>query len=192
MDIDKVVDERLTADGDFQTRAATLSDEEKVAETAKRRREILHEEVGKIDKIAKDQKVRAEKAETDLEGLKKDPRLAPKADDNKPLTYDEQFALSQKAVHPEDVPEVIKASKLLGKSIAETLADPIFVPVLASRVEKRASANAADNGGGRGGAGAKSDADILAAASRGEIPAAGTPEAEQLFRARREQKKNRR
>lgn len=102
------------------------------------------------------------------------------------LSQTDMYVLTSNAVHPDDVPEVQKAAKILGKSIAETLLDPTFAPVLASRVEKRKSANAVNTETKRPGAGGVSDQQLLDDAAKGIIPKAGTPEARQLFLARRQ------
>jgi hypothetical protein len=199
MDIDKLVDERLTADSDFQSRISTLSDEEKNTETAKRRKEILGEELTKRDTIAKDQKGRAEKAEKDFEDYKKN--NPPKNNDanQKPeddLSQTDMYFLSSNGVHPDDLEEVKKARKILTEAgkplmpISDVLKDPTFAAILNSRVEKRKTANAMNNGGGRGGPTAKSDAEVAEAASKGGvIPEKGSPEAEQLFKARAEKRR---
>lgn len=189
-DIDKVVDDRLAKDADFQTKIATLSDEEKATQTGTRRKEILHEEVGKINQIAKDQKIRAEKAEAEVEKLKPKPAAAAAstaADDQ--LSTTDMYILSSRQVHPDDLAEVQKAAKLLGKTIAETLDDTTFAPILASRVEKRKVANGTNTGSGRPGATGNTDAELMDNFKKGVVPAAGTPEAERLYKLRAEARK---
>lgn len=190
MDIDKVVDDRLAADSDFQSRISTLSDEEKTTETAKRRKEILTDEFTKRETIAKDQKTRAENAERDRDEWKTKANGGGQKKEED-LTQTDMYFLSQNAVHPDDIEEVKKARRILSeegkplKPISEVLADPTFAAVLASRVDKRKTANANNTGGGRGGPTAKSDAEVADAASKGGvIPEKGSPEAEQLFNAR--------
>lgn len=183
MDIDKLVGERLTADTDFQSKLAALPEDQRPAATDVRRKEILADEFTKRDTIAGDQRRRAEKAETDLEDLRKKPPQ-PAADPE--LTQDQMYALAHRGVHPDDVPEVKKAMKFLGISdLDKVLADPLTAAHLATRIEKRKSAGAADMGGGKGGQAGKSDSEIAADAMKGDkLPEKGSADAEALFRAR--------
>lgn len=185
MDIDKVVDDRLAADADFQTRISTLSDDEKESETSKKRKEVLADEFLKRENNYQAQKQRAENAEKERDELKNKgtPPAQEKKDD---LSSSDLYALHAAGVHPDDVAEVTKASKLLGKTIAETLADAMVLGILSRNTEKRASAKAANTGDGRGGPKEKSDEQVLEDATKNDkIPEKGSPEAEALFRARR-------
>ncbi len=194
MDIDKVVGDRLAADNDFHSRIANLPDEEKATETEKRRKEIMNDEFAKAHTIGSDQRKRAEKAEEDLKKLTP-PSPKPDAGKEDTLTSTDLYALTSSQVHPDDVAEVQKARKILtvdGKvpTIAEVLADPVFAPILASRVEKRKTANATSTDPKRPSATGKTDAEILDdVTKRGVIPEPGTPEAEAVFRARRNKNK---
>lgn len=191
MDIDKIVEDRLVADAPFQTRVASLSDEDKETETTKRRKEILNEEFQKREKNYTDQKTRAENAETERDTLKKDPRLVTKTTENAevPLSYEEITALQGAKVHPEYVKAAQVAAKALGKTLVEALKDPILVGQIERDNEVRASANVIETGRPRPGAGAESDQEVLDKA-RGkngqiEIPAPGSEAATKLFNARR-------
>ncbi len=193
-DLKKVVDERLASDNDFNTRIKDMTDADKATEISKRRDEISGEEWAKADKIAKDQKLRAEKAEQERDTFKNDPRLKPVDDNGKKggeLSQDDMYRLTSAGVHPDDVAEVQRLGKI-GKdgkemTIAEALKDPLTQSILASRTEQRKTAGAQDRGGGRGGGGGQSDAEFLAEFHGGKIPKPGSPEAERLFLLRRKQ-----
>lgn len=102
------------------------------------------------------------------------------------LSYQDLYALSTAGVHVDDVDEVKKSAKLLGKSIPETLQDPIVKQILADKAEKRKTANATNIDPARpGGKTGPTDAEVVEDAKQGKIPKAGSPEAEQLFFARR-------
>lgn len=187
MDLNKVVDERLAADSDFQTRVKDLADDERNGEIAKRRSEIANEEFGKASKIASDQKIRAENAEKDRDTFKNDPRLKPADEPKKDeISADDMYLMASRQVHPEDIAEIKRLAKI-GKdgkemTIKETLDDPTAVAVIARRIDVRKTAGAADKGGGRSAPTGQSDAEFLADVNqRGIIPKPGTPEAERLF-----------
>lgn len=95
------------------------------------------------------------------------------------------YALMQNQVPQEDVPEVSKAAKLLGVTVVEALKDPMVQSILAKNAEFRKSATAANRGAARPSSKKITDEELIEKANKGEIPDAGTPEAEQLFFARR-------
>lgn len=192
-DLNKLVDERLAGDRDFQSRIANLSDAEKETETAKRRTEIIAEEMGKREEVGGNQKTRAERAETELETLRKDPRLTPKPEEKEQtLSYAEMIELQSAKVHPDFEAEVRRMAKTLNKPIIEALKDPTVIGQIDLDNQKRESANVVDTTGQRPGGGAETDKEVLdnARGKNGQrvIPAAGTPQAGQLFRARRQEK----
>lgn len=184
MDVDKIVSDRLAADSEFQTRVAGLPETDKVSETEKRRKEILGEEFQKREDNYQHTKTRAEKAEAERDALKPAPKGVPDAKEES-LSHQDNYVLMTNQVHPDDVAEVVKASKILGKTITETLADPTFAPVLASRVDKRRTANSTSTGAARAGATTRSDEQVLEDAQKGILPEKGSEAAQQLFMARR-------
>lgn len=105
-----------------------------------------------------------------------------KVDNLNPLDL---YALMEAKVPKEDVEEVIKASKLLGKSISEALQDPIVQGILKSKDEYRKTSEATATQTRRSGAKQVTDDEIIKKASNGEIPESGSDEAERLFWARR-------
>lgn len=101
------------------------------------------------------------------------------------LSTKDLYALMSANVPQDDVEEVVKAAKILNKSISEALKDLMVQTVLKTREEYRATANAANVAPVRPGSKKVSDEEVLAKASKGEIPEAGSKEAEALFWARR-------
>jgi hypothetical protein len=193
-DLDAAVQERIDNDQDFQATLADLSDDEKAAKVAEKSgevRKVLFKETAdakaKAEQIAEDQRKRAEKAEADLKKHKPKPKdgEADPSPTEERLSDADMYALRHADVHPDDVPEVVKAAKVLGKSVTEALNDEMVKSILAKRVEHRKTGNATDPGRPQGGAKRRSDAEVLADFKAGKIPEPGSPEAEQLFRARR-------
>lgn len=109
----------------------------------------------------------------------KDPDLSPK----------DLYALMSAQVPQEDVDEVTKAAKLLGVSVTDALKDTAVQAILEKRQTLRKSANTTNTGTSRPATRKVTDEQILAQASKGEIPDANSDEAERLFWARRGGKK---
>lgn len=190
--LDASITAQLEADNDFQTSVADLSDDEKNEATKTKKSELLDQaikELGegkgtKFEELANNYKTRAEKAEKTNKKDKKDDEGT--ADSS--LSYDDMFALNKAEVIPEDI-EVVKQFATLNKvSIIESLKSPIVKGILADKVEKRKTAEATATGTNRSGSVKKTDEQVVADASAGKIPEKGTPEAEQLFWARRKKK----
>lgn len=184
---DTVVQEALDADQEFQTTLSGLEDYERAEAVSKKRGEVsdhlyqtLSADAKKQADIAKDQQIRAKKAETERDELLK--KGAPKDD---ALSPSEMYVLVAAQVPPEDVPEVQKAAKLLGMDITTALKDPMVQSVLKQRAETRATANATDTSGKKAPVGQTTDQELLDKASKGDLPEQGSPEAERLFWLRR-------
>jgi len=114
--------------------------------------------------------------------VKQVPKKESRQDNLNPLDL---YALMEAKVPKEDIEEVIKASKLLGKTISESLQDPIVQGILKSKEEYRRTADATATQSKRTGAKQISDDEIMRKASKGEVPEAGSDEADRLFWARR-------
>lgn len=195
MDIDALVQEKLDADTEFQTTLIDLSDDEKVVEIDNKRKEILASEFStlaekekKALEVAENQKRRAEKAEGELK------KHNPQAPVQPPVRSDDLSAMDAAylytKVHEDDVPEVVKAMKLLSITDPKlAIKDETVQAILAKREEHRKTEHATNIRTARPGATKVSDDEILRRASQGEIPEAGTKEAEALFWARRGGKK---
>lgn len=160
------------------------ADAEKI-ETAVKREMNQRTITSKAIKAKIDHRTTAEGLRKKVPPEQKAPVQESKKEEKPVLSTPDLYALIGAKVPEEDVEEVQKAAKLLGVSIAEALKDDVLKGVLARRLEQRNSANASNTNTSRKGNAKKSDADILKEASDGKIPDAGTPEAQQLFDARR-------
>lgn len=195
MDIHSLVEERLAADTDFQATLTDLSDEdknkaitEKKLELVKSEFETLSAQQKKDAETAKNQKIRAEKAEA-ARGTKIDDATDTdkKSDD---LPSKDLYALIDAKVPQEDVEEVTRAAKALGKSISESLKDPIVKGILANRAEERTTAEAANTRTTTRSTHKVDGATLVKnLVDKGEVPEKGSPEADELFWARRGGKK---
>lgn len=109
--------------------------------------------------------------------------------DSDALSTTDIYTLVSAKIPQEDLEVVKKTAKILGVSIQEALKDSDLQTILKGRAEKRKVADATNTKTVRAGAKTVSDEEIVKAASRGEIPKAGSEEAEKLFWARRGGKK---
>lgn len=105
-----------------------------------------------------------------------------KSDD---LSSTDLYTLVSAGVHQEDVQEVVKSAKLLGVGIADALKDDTVKAILEKRDSQRKAAQAANVKTSRKSAHQPTDSEIIAEANKGNIPDKGSPDAEQLFWARR-------
>lgn len=188
VDIFALSEEKLSSDTEFQSTLEAMSDEDKAAAIAAKRQEIINSEYARAMDYASNMKARAEKAEG------KDGKKAPEKPDapNKPvqqdeyqLTFKDNYALTQAQVHIDDIEEVVRFAKFSNITVAEALQDDTLQTIINTRTEKRKSAQAANKGGGKAGTKKLSPTEIMQNASKGNIPAQGSAEAEELFWARR-------
>lgn len=143
----------------------------------------------KLEEIARNQKIRAEKAEKEVKEAKELLKTSSKPETKKEdLSTSDLYALMSAKVPQEDVEEVVKAAKLLGKTVQEALKDETLKTILERRDSFRKTADASNTKSTRPGAKTITDSDLLANASKGEFPAKGSPEAERLFFLRRGKK----
>lgn len=192
---DTAVQTELMADAEFQTKLAGITDEtEKATAIEQKKAEILNRkapewfaEMQKQATIAEDQRKRAEKAEGKPP---KDDKTPDKKDDD--LSSMDVIALVNAQInHPDDIAEIRKAAALFGKSIPETIADPLVAARLKQAKEFRASQEAMNVDPKRPGSHQPTDAEIIERANKGEVFKPGSPEAEQLYWARRGGKRSR-
>lgn len=169
MDTDAVIQKKIEEDADFQATLADLSDEEKEQAINAKKPEVLRtilEETekarAKAEEIARDQKIRAEKAEQEAKQNRPE-----KKDD---LSTEDLYALIEAKVPKEDMEEVKRAAKLLGKPIAEALNDTVVKTILSQRAEVRESALAADTGGSKRTTTKETGEDLLLKAKKGQFP----------------------
>jgi hypothetical protein len=178
--LDAAVQAELDQDSEFQASIATVSDEtEKATLVTAKKNEILAKKAPEFFAKAEDQRKRAEIAE------KKPPKPKDGEEPKDVLSTTDLYSLMNAKVAEEDVPEVQKAAKLLGVTIAEALKDDMVIAKLARNVELRASANALNTDPKRPGIKTATDAEILERAKAGEVFKPGSAEAEQLFWAKR-------
>lgn len=103
-------------------------------------------ELTKAQEIARNQRIRAERAEKELKALKaqgggkKEEKETPKNDGS--LTPKDYLALTEHKIGSDDFDEVVRLSKLMEKSIAETLKDKTAQLIIKNRMEERATAEA--------------------------------------------------
>lgn len=185
-ELDTLIQEKIDGDTEFQESIVDLSDEDKETALEAKRIEVLKVESAAIfakskknEELANNYKTRAEKAEKGAKEVKPEPKV----DDT--LNIKDNYALLEAKVPLDDVDEVVRAAKVLGKTVAEALKDPIVVSVLKQREEYRTTSNAQNTRPVRPSVKAISGDEIMAKASKGEIPEAGTKEAEELYWARR-------
>jgi len=189
MDIDTLVQEKIDADVDFQLEIESLDDTEREEAINTKRSEVLSNEFAslkekadkadKAEELANNYKIRAEKAE----GKKGDTTPKNKVDTD--LSPRDLYALMNAKVDQEDVEEVVKAAKLLGKTVQEALNDETVKVILRTREGHRKTAEATSTKSVRPGSKAVSVNEIVQKASKGEFPEKGSTEAEDLFWARR-------
>lgn len=190
-DLDASVQGKLDADTEFQNSIASLSDEEKDQKISEKRSEVTkllwketQENLKKQAEIAENQRKRAEKAEKERKSGKSgdEPNDAPKSE----LSIADLYAFTNAKVHEEDVPEVLKAAKLLGKEPREALKDPIVQAILERENARRRTADATNTGTARRSNRQMSGDEILSDVKKGgELPDPGSREAEELYWARR-------
>jgi hypothetical protein len=141
----------------------------------------LKAENEKLKKAKSDQEQRAKIAEDKLKSAKTQTQSQPKKDD---LTMLEAMTLMKSGVHEEDIESVKRFAKLENISIADALKNDELKAVLHVREEKRKTSEATNTGKSPRGTGQVTDEVILERANKGQIPEAGSKEAEALFWAR--------
>lgn len=196
VDLDTLVQEKIEADADFQEEIALLEDDERETKLEEKRKEVLSlefERLSKADELAKNYKTRAEKAEAEAKKQKHtagDQPETPKQEGNRDdLTSKDLFALMKANVHEDDVDEIVEYARYKKISVAEALKAPVIATTLEKNEEARKVADATNTRSNRSTRKSTTDAELLNRAAKGEIPEAGTDEAERLFWARRGVKK---
>lgn len=179
--LDVLVQEKLDADTDFKATLEGKTDDERNVLITAKRTEIMNTEWSKAQEYARNQKIRAEKAEE----KPNKPTTTAKKDDDSNLSSVDTIAIIKANVHEDDIEEVIKASKLLGKSISETLKDSTFKTILNTREEERKTAEATNTNTAKPGTKQVSGDELKQNLSKGQVPEKGSKEAEDLFWARR-------
>lgn len=153
-DLDALIQGKIDADNDFQASLDSLSDDEKEQTISQKRAELIKQEYSSVadkakknEELANNYKIRAEKAEKGTP-IKPNENPPPKKEDGD-LSPKDLYALMESKVPQADIDEVIKASKLLGKSVAETLQDGFVKARLKDLNEQRDTANATNTTGSK-------------------------------------------
>jgi hypothetical protein len=144
----------------------------KTSETTEENEEVVDEEVAvklkKTEEYAKNQKLRAEKAEQKLKALEKNKVEENETSVNSNYSLKDIRALAK--VHDDDVDRVEKFAKAENIPIAEALKNDDLKAILKHREEQRKTAEAANTGGARRGSSKITDETILADFERGILP----------------------
>lgn len=164
----------MPADGEIEkdTQETTTEEVEKTTEETSQQEEA---EGGQPEYTEHEKKMfeRAKKAEAETKRLKAELEAAK----NKPQTQEQKkddlspkdlYALMDAKVPQADVDEVIKASKLLGKSIPEALKDGLVQARLKDLAEQRQTANATNTTGSKRINAKLTDEQLVAKALKGD------------------------
>ena len=140
--------------------------------------EDVRAKLAKAEEIAENQKIRAEKAE------KKSKTEKVEKNDEQSLSTKDTLALMNAKVSSEDVDEVLRIAKVLGKSVADTLKDKTMLSILTERGEERNTAAATQTGKTQRGVTKTTGEDLLSKAEQtGEVPES-KEDMQKLFMAR--------
>lgn len=168
-DLEASIQEKIDGDNDFQATLTDLSDEDKESAIKNRKSELFDEEIRtlsekskKNEELANNYKARAEKAE------KFGSKTATKEKDEDNFSIKDVVALSK--VHLDDLDEVKKASKLLGKPIYEAINDPVVKTILSQREEFRKTSEVANTSNARRSPTRLSDEALIESANSGKLP----------------------
>lgn len=133
-------------------------------------------ELTKAQEIARNQRIRAERAEKEAKALKAQlegkkvevGKETPKNDGS--LTPKDYLALTEHKIGSDDFDEVVRLSKLMEKSIAETLKDKTAQLIIKNRMEERATAEAMSVKTTRQKSGQSTDERLLSDLDKGILP----------------------
>lgn len=128
---------------------------------------------------------RLKRQETVREPEKETPVKPKRVSQEKDMSSMDLFALMKANVHEDDVETIAAFSKIKNVTVSEVLKDADMQAVLKARADRRKVADATNTAAARPAHKKVSSTELVARASSGEIPAPGTPEAEELFWAKR-------
>lgn len=142
---------------------------ETTVETEEETIEEVRAKLAKAEEIAKNQKIRAEKAESLAKSVKtvEAPKPSPKAGE---LSTKDIYALMDAKVPEQDIEKVQEIATLKGISVAEAIKLPLTRQILSDEAEQRNTASAANVGGSKRSSSKISDEVLLAKAQKGELP----------------------
>ena len=146
-------------------------------ETEEESVEDLKARLAKADELAKNYKIRAEKAEKKTKENKEAPT------EKKDLSSKDIIALMNNKVAEEDIDEVVDYAKFKGISVQEALKTGTIKATLRERGEQRDVANATNTGTVRRGSSKVADDVLISNASKGKMPESDE-EIERLMKAK--------
>lgn len=164
-ELDDTTDEDL--DGDEGDDDADEDDDEDLSP------EELKAKLKKAKQIAKNQKIRAEKAESKLKkGGDQKKKKVVKTSSTQPnaLSNSDLITIVKNNIDEDDIPEVQKYAKMEGISFKEALSTSFIKTLLANKAEERETASAVHTGSSRKTTGKKSASQVLDDASKGILP----------------------
>lgn len=144
-------------------------------------------EAEKAKELAKNYKIRAEKAEREKkESVKQEPS---KEKVENVLTPKDTIALMKANINEDDIDDIVDYAKYKGIPVTEALKTTTVKSMLAEKEEFRASANAANVNNTKRGVAKLSDDSLISNARSGKLPESDD-EIARLMRAKRDQSKN--
>lgn len=181
------VEEETTGTDEAETSEDTSEETESSEESSEQDSDDGNTELSKAQKIAKDQKKRAEKAEADAKALRdkyepKEKTRAPKQSEEVAALREETARANERATraelaasgfkHPDDQKYILEAAKRLGVEPLEAAGDELVAGKLKRMGEARATKDATPAPSGRGGKSGGTDVGKLAdkVAAGGALP----------------------
>ena len=157
--LDALIQEKIDGDSDFQATLADMSEEDQAQAIADKKAELieaefvaLNEQKEKADEIAKNQKIRAEKAE----------KATPKnAGETSKEEYSLKDILALRDVHGDDVDTLVEYAKFKKIPVAEAKKLPEMMSFTKDAEAKRKTESAKIMGGGKRPSSVKSGEAIL-------------------------------
>jgi len=147
----------------------------------------------KAEEIAKNQKIRAEKAENKAKSSKptEEAPVEPQEKNTGELNQMDMIAIIKNNVNEDDIQDVVDYAQLKGVSVNEALKLDVVKTILRDKDEKRATAQASHTGSARRSSKKISDETLLANARKGEMPESDE-DIQRLIQARKESQRTRR
>ncbi len=164
----------------LKTEDDLLAEHEELLKTQEAEKE---EKLKKVEEIAVNQRIRAEKAEAQIKEKKE--VITPKTDNS--LSQTDLIAILKADVAEEDIQEVTDYAKLKNISVVEALKSSVVKTILSEKKEERTTANATSTGNTRKGSSKSTSSQLLENARKGNLPDSDE-DLEALIRARKGQK----
>ncbi len=179
-DLEALLQTKIDEDADFQSSLELMSDEEKTQAITDKKAELikgeftsLSEKSAKADELAKNYKIRAEKAEQELKKAAKPPagEEPPKKPSEQSLTSEEVLVLvGANITQKEDIAEAVAYARYKNIPLDEALKSNIVKNTLKENEEFRKTAQATNTAVSRKGVSKVSGEDLLDKFKQGDIP----------------------